>query len=194
MTRDITGLLDWHLQRYPLLRAEDVYKLLHQGVFGPGHIIADPDTARRALEAEFVRVRKHCCMQAAGPTEPLDPEENIIRVNLEPLHDVPDATGLLLAVLLASASRVSGSPDEMRARLDTALRWCRDRLPDQHAALAELSRAAAEDGYRPRHHSRVYEAAYRPAYRVVSTGLWRKVEPKTVGDGTCSPPPGGTTD
>ena len=193
MTRDVAGLLDWHLRCYPLLRAEDVYKLLHQGVFGPGHIIASPDTARRALEAEFVRVRKHCCMQAAGRIEPLDPEESIVRVNLEPLRDVPDATDLLLTVLLASASEISGSPGEMCTRLEAALEWCRDELPDQHAALSELSGAAAGDDYRPRHHSRVYVTAYRPAYRVVSAGLWRKVEPPAAGDRTCSPRPDDTT-
>lgn len=193
MTRDIAGLLDWHLQRYPLLRAEDVYKLLHQGVFGPGHIIASSDEARRALEAEFAEVGRRCCMQVTGLVEPLDPEESVIRVNLEPLRDVPDATGPLLAAMLASGSGISGSPDEMRVRLDAAMEWCQDRLPDQHADLVGLSRAAADDGYRPRHHSRVYATAYRPAYRVVSAGLWRQVEPPAAGDGTCSPRPGGTT-
>jgi hypothetical protein len=193
MTRDIAGLLDWHLRHYPLLRAEDIYKLLHQGVFGPGHLIPDPDAARGALEAEFFEVRKRCCMQATGLVEPLDPEESVVRVNLEPLRDVPDASDLLLTTMLASASKISGSPDEMRARLDAALRWCQARLPDQHAALTELSRAAAEDNYQPHHHSRIYETAYRPAYRVVSAGLWRQVEPPAAGDGTCSPPPDGTT-
>ena len=193
MTRNIAGLLDWHMQYYRLIRAVDIYKLLHQGVFGPGHVITNPDAARRALESEFVAVRSACCMQATAVTEPLDPADGMLRVNLGPLSDVRDAPALVLDAMLAGASEASGDPGEMRARLDDALTWCRDRLPDQHSALAELSHAAADDGYRPRHHSRVYKTAYRPAYRVVSAGFWRKVEPPDAGAGTCSLPPGGTT-
>lgn len=100
----IYGVLDWHLGRYPSLRAEDIYKLVHQSVFGPGHIIRDEASARQALESECAELGRRCCMQATDATEPLDPEGRLVRVNLAPLRDVADAVDRLFSVLVAPAA------------------------------------------------------------------------------------------
>jgi len=186
-------VLDWHLERYPLLQAADIYKLVHQSVFGPGHIIEDESQARQSLERELADLRKRCCMQAADPVEPLDPDNRLVRVNLETLRDVDDAADRLLPVLLASASGVRGGAEEMEKRLEQAVAWCCDNLPEQADPLSDLSEEN-RDGFPPRHHSEVYNLAYRPAYRVVSARRWDDAAPDATGDGTCAPRPSGTSD
>ena len=137
-----SAVLGWHRQRYPMLRAQDIYKLVHQGVFGPGHIIASAAAARRTLEGEMTALKgKDQELKAKGQNpdeeliEPIDPDERLVRVNLRPLigdqfkvqdarHEMQD-TGWLVEALLESARRVKGDPEQMRRRLTAAVRWCR---------------------------------------------------------------------
>jgi hypothetical protein len=181
-------VLDWHFERYPLMRAQDVYKLVHQGVFGPGHIIKSDEEARAALEAEFREVRSRCCMQAVERTEPLSPSGDLTRVNLEPLREVDAAAELLLKVLVESATAVRGDPGTMCRRLQQAVEWCGDHLPGQAEDLEQLADTAEADGFPALHHSEVYLTAYRPAYRVVRKELWAKVDPGGTATGECGLP------
>jgi len=184
-------VLDWHLERYPLMRAEDIYKLVHQGVYGPGHIIDDPNAARDALECEFHEVGKRCCMQTSDALEPLDADDRVTRVNLGPLRDIDDAATLLLSAMLESAATIRGDAPMMKSCLDAAVDWCRTNVPDQHEQLAKLAAEAESTCYRARHHSQVYVTAYRPAYRVVLREAWDKqnVDADKLGDRSCGSPP-----
>ncbi|HTW92534.1 MAG TPA: hypothetical protein VMH22_12610 [bacterium] len=180
-----SAVLDRHRRRYPLLRAQDIYKLAHQGVFGPGHIISSAGAARRSLREEVaalqVRSPNDECRMPEPRFEPLEPEGKVVRVNLRPLlarggrmrdergrHGTGGTDiGWLAEALVESARRVKGDPERMRRRLAAAVRWCRGRLPRQAAALERLAAVAAESGYPALHHSRTYARAYRPAYRVI---------------------------
>ena len=182
-------VLDWHLERYPLLRAQDVYKLVHQGVFGPGHIIESEEKARQALDQEFRDIRSRCCMQSVDRAEPLSPSGDVIRINLEPLREVDGAEEPVLEALVESASAVRGDPDTMRTRLQQAVEWCAERLPEQAEDLEELAATAEADGFPVLHHSKVFLTAYRPAYRVVRQELWTRVDPGGAASGECGPLP-----
>lgn len=187
-------VLDWHLERYPLMRAQDLYKLLHQGVFGPGHIIKSEEKARQALEQEFGEVRARCCMQAVERIEPLSPSGDLIRVNLETLRELDAAVELVLKVLVESAAAVQGDPGTMKSRLQEAVEWCGEKLPGQAEDLEQLAAFAEADGFPALHHSEVFLTAYRPAYRVVRQELWAKVDPGATATGECgSPPPSDTS-
>ncbi len=181
-------VLDWHFERYPLMRAQDLYKLVHQGVFGPGHIIKSEEEARAALEAEFREARARCCIQAVERIEPLSPSGDLVRVNLEPLRQIEGAVELVLKALVESASDVHGGPVTMRTRLQEAVEWCGDHLPGQADDLEQLAATAEADGFPALHHSEVFLTAYRPAYRVVRQELWAKVDPGGTATGECGPP------
>jgi len=171
-----------------MLRAQDIYKLVHQGVFGPGHIIASAAAARRTLEGEMTALKgKDQELKAKGQNpdeeliEPIDPDERLVRVNLRPLigdqfkvqdarHEMQD-TGWLVEALLESARRVKGDPEQMRRRLTAAVRWCRANLPLQAVELARIAVEARAAGFPALHHSPTYRRAYRPAYRVIGNDL-----------------------
>jgi hypothetical protein len=169
------------MRRYPLLQAQDIYKLVYQGVFGPGHIISSAATTRRALESELaaleVKGQKARVKRQESDEEPIDPSGRLVRVNLRPLlgeggrmkEEGRRGAGYewLIRALVESARIVKGSRVQMARRLSAAIRWCRTSLPGQAAELDEIAARAREANYPAFHHSLAYRRAYRPAYRVV---------------------------
>jgi hypothetical protein len=177
----LSAVLAWHLRLYPLMRAQDIYKLVHQGVFGPGHITASAAAARRALTTECRSPNAECRMQnAAGEdaVEPIDPENRLVRVNLRPLLGQGGNSGTewLAKAMVESGRAVKGDPEQMKRRLAAAVRWCHRNLPRQSAELERMADRAEESGYPAFHHSPAYSRAYRPAYRVI---LRAYLNPKT---------------
>jgi hypothetical protein len=169
-------VLDWHFKHYPLLRAQDVYKLVHQGVFGPGHIIRGEDQCRKSLEQEFTRLSSQTGDPESlnpQPTEPLDPEGKLVRVNLEPFRSDKGAVTRLVRALIETARTIPADSAVMQQRLSEAIACCREKLPDRAVWLQEMADAAPKEGFPPIHHSRAYEIAYRPAYRVVRLDLFQ---------------------
>jgi hypothetical protein len=170
----LAPVLEWHLRHYPLLQAQDVYKLLHQGVFGPGHIISDPGSARRYLNDEFAALPAHGLPEVED-VEPIDPDGMFVRVNLAPLAGRPEELPRLAEALLAGA-QVPGTRDEMGRRLTAAREWYEATLPLVGAELAGIAEEARSAGFPALHHTSVYVQAYKPAYRVVLSRLWPQVE------------------
>jgi len=186
----LAAVLDWHSQRYPLLQAQDIYKLTHQGVFGPGHIIASAAQAKRMLRAEMAALKVRSSKskgrsRTESEFEPLDPKHRLVRVNLRPLAaaqcKVQDArykmqdTVWLVEALVGSGRRVKGDPKQMKRRLSAAVRWCQQNLPRQAAELERMAAQAEESGYPAFHHSPAYSRAYRPAYRVILRACLRRL-------------------
>jgi hypothetical protein len=178
MSSDFSGMssvLAWHHSRYPLLQAADIYKLIHQSVFGPGHIIKDANSCRRYVAEEMAGIKPAAGL--APDVEPLDDGNRLVRVNLRSLLGRPGVVERLTGVLVETAETVNGSPAQVCERLDAALAWCRERLPAQFEAMSTSIVEAKLDGYPARHHSAQYVAAYHPAYRVVRLDLWKRSEP-----------------
>ncbi|MFO7650975.1 MAG: hypothetical protein R6X13_06530 [bacterium] len=176
----LQAILDWHLERYPLLGAVDLYKLIHQGVYGPGHIIIDAASAREYLEREHAAVSDLSDPSSLTPDprplvpDPLSPDARFIRVNLRGLDS--STIELLLAALLESAREVPVDHATMRERLLGAIEWSRQRLPGAEKELRQLLLKSEPLGFPARHHSTAYRVAYRPAYRVVKPGLFSIVD------------------
>ncbi|MDR2561916.1 MAG: hypothetical protein LBC63_09135 [Holophagales bacterium] len=151
---------------HPLATASDIYKLLHQSVFGPGHIIQSADSAREYLQKE---------MKSLGPTiqgEKLHDElgDGMVRVNLRPYRDSKKPMDALLRAMIETANSNTGAPRHMADKLDKA---CKFLMKQQKNSLAkelrELGEKLAAQGYPASHHSEVYRNAYQPAYRIVDT-------------------------
>ena len=173
------------------MRAQDIYKLVHQGVFGPGHSIASAAHARRTLREEMAALevpspKSKVRSQSEPEFEPIEPGGRLVRVNLRPMLGMRDEGGKgkvregradaewLANALVESGRRVKGEPEQMKRRLAAAVRWCRKNLPRQAAELERMAARAAESGYPALHHSPAYSRAYRPAYRVVLRTCVRK--------------------
>lgn len=188
-----------HEAAEPGAAAEDVYKLLFQGLLGPAHAGIDSAGALAWLREEWARARREAAAPAAdaapatAPLEPIRPDSLLVRVHLGPLlaralRGVPAAaessvTAGALARLAGAFARTAavwrGAPDLLpalwgRAAADTAL-W---GGAAGAARAADLGAAMAAAGWPARHHSAGYAARRAPHYRVVARDLlpapWRE--------------------
>ncbi|MEO0085878.1 MAG: hypothetical protein ABIK37_04535 [candidate division WOR-3 bacterium] len=164
----VAEIVEWHLRRYPLLGAADVYKLLHQGAFGPGHAVGSLDTARQELLGEMASLQLD---EDEEPEEPIDPDGVLTRVNLRPLVTDRTTAERLVAALVESAAAVKHDRSVLEERLAQATAWLRLSLPGLADELSQLAAEARVQGYPACRHSRLYRLNYRPAYRVVLARL-----------------------
>ncbi len=162
-------VLQAHLQRYPAMQVEDVYKLVHQAAFGNGHLITDEAGARGYLQAELDSV----AAEASEPlVEPLIPDGSVVRVNLRPFKAKGGDPQALGDAMLASANLLTPQPE----RFD---RWWQEvveaasagAVPFDATALRSFGAARKAERYPAIHHSAAYESRYHPAYRVVAREL-----------------------
>lgn len=52
MQKDFSTILQEHFERYPLMQAQDLAKLLYQSEFGPRHMLQDAAQAQAWLQQE----------------------------------------------------------------------------------------------------------------------------------------------
>jgi len=159
-----------HLEAHPQARAEDAYKLLHQSVFGPGHMVSSRAAAAGYLDQEL------SALASTGGTEPmcedLGGEPGMVRLHLRPLRDRGADIESLIDAFVASANTVEGSPARMTRLMEVAGGSLRFAGHGEVAtALGELGRRLEAEGYPAVHHSGAFREAYRPAYRVVMKEL-----------------------
>lgn len=172
-----------HFARYPLMQAEDLYKLAHQACLGSEHAVRDLDGVRRWLERELVEM-------GDGPGDPLvdpiSPDGTIVRVHLRPYIAQGHDPARLLNAFVRTANDYRGSLDRLKQCWDEVVALAdAGRLPLSARALRDLGAPLAARGFPAIHHSAAYEQAYRPAYRVVAreylTGILPGIPPGSHG-------------
>lgn len=165
----LVALIRTHLARYPQMQIADIYKLLHQAAFGPGHLVASKKTAREWLEHEAGRISP-----SAGEAllESAHPDAQIVRLHLRPYLAAGGGLKPLLEAFVRSAEQVRGDARQMAAwwqvfeSLCAGGALCADMCQQREAAL--FGRARAQEGWPAVHHSPAYYAVYQPAYRVLT--------------------------
>ncbi|MBI5960918.1 MAG: hypothetical protein HY866_19420 [Chloroflexi bacterium] len=162
-------LLQNHLARYPHSEIMDVYKLLHQATFGPGHLIANKKAAREWLDQEI-------SLLVASDQEPLfeniHPDGAMVRAHLRPYLTQNGKIGLLLDAFTRSAEQVKVNTDIFQQRWQVFEAACQSKQAwTQKFNLRELAlfgRMRCQEGWPAVHHSPAYETAYHPHYRVLT--------------------------
>jgi len=162
-----------HLETHPLAGADDLYKFLHQTVYGPGHAIPSREAAAAWMEREIESLGPP--LERELPCEALGGGPPLVRVNLRPFVANGGDPDLLLDAFVSSAKQESGSSRRMDVVLSLASSYvqCAGR-GELAPELKELSAKLAENDYPAIHHSEAYVEAYKPAYRVVDEALATK--------------------
>jgi hypothetical protein len=170
-----SDLLREHLDRHPLAEAADVYKFVHQSVYGPAHAVPSPAEARRWLDEEVAALPPGPAGEPLAETLSHDPP--LVRLNLRPYLAAGGELDALVRAFAATAAAVEGDPAAMRERLAAAVAALREAGRGGAAdALAAQAAEQAGHGYPALHHSPAYRAAYAPAYRVVDSRLLAPIE------------------
>jgi len=160
--------LAFDLAEHPEAEAADLYKFLHQAIYGPGHAIPDRDAAARWLTRELGELGPPLVGEVA--CEVLGGRPILVRVNLRPfVAGGGDATELLDA-FVATAGEIRGDPGRMGEALEIVVKWLRsDGWGNRADALQRLGAELAPKDYPAIHHSEAYVEAYHPAYRVITS-------------------------
>ena len=171
----ISRLLTAHLERYPRMQLDDVYKLLHQAAMGPEHAIRDVHAAREWLVSEIAGLED-------GPPEPtidpISPDGQLARIHLRPYVRAGRSIDELLEAFVQTAQSHPLAPESLA-------KFCgclgdlagTGKLPFSREEVERYFATIAAQGYPVAHHSQTFRAHYRPAYRVVH------VEHLTIADG-----------
>ncbi len=165
----VAALILTHVQRYPEIDILDVYKLLHQAAFGPGHAITNAKAAREWLERESEILK-------AVPGEPLveniHPDAAVVRVHLRPYLAAQGSLGKLLDGFIQSSKVITGD-------LATMAEWWAifQRMSGEGGSLATrfdarevdlIGRTRAGENWPAAQHSPRFDRTYHPAYRVLA--------------------------
>ncbi|MCZ7538484.1 MAG: hypothetical protein M5U29_00870 [Anaerolineae bacterium] len=143
----LVALIRTHLARYPQMQIADIYKLLHQAAFGPGHLVASKKAAREWLEHEAGRISPSA---EEALLESAHPDAQIVRLHLRPYLAAGGGLKPLLEAFVRSAEQVRGDARQMAAwwqvfeSLCAGGALCADMCQQREAALFGRARAQEE--------------------------------------------------
>ena len=135
----------------------DALKLLQQATMGSEHAAPDSASAATWMDREW-RV------MGSGPAEPMvDTIGTFARVHLRPYRDAGGDPAQLTHAFVTTANAVRGDT----AQLACAIAAVTSVVPWDSVQWRTEAEVWARAGYPAMHHSAGYEAAHRPAYRVI---------------------------
>ena len=159
------------MDTYPEARLQDIYKSYYQDHFGPGHLITDTAMVRHYLYSELSE------NDVSYPLyyEPTGCEGRFVRVFLSAVADSLVSAEELLDAFVRSANEFQEPQTEWVTEWAEIVRTIRESkiavegFVEDEPALTE----AAQDN-QAMHHSRAYNAAYHPHYRIVRRDIFEK--------------------
>lgn len=164
----IKTAIEQQLTTYPETTLQDVYKSFYQDHFGPGHMIGDTASARQYLMKEIAG--NDCSSKVYF--EPTGSEGRFVRVYLSAVTDSVITVEQLLDAFIQSANQAKDASSDWGSEWEKIVEVIRKnnlQVRDFEACLPVLSEAARSN--QAVHHSRAYNAAYHPHYRIVEKSL-----------------------
>jgi glyoxylase-like metal-dependent hydrolase (beta-lactamase superfamily II) len=162
------------LQRYPALRLQDLYKSFFQDYFGPGHSIANEESAANYLRSEMESMHE----SQAPEVEPTGWEGNFYRINLSVLKTNKVPFEVLLAAFIESANEtLVPQVEEWRKEWQTIVQVIDNMalsIPDYEADKQQIEALLAAGHYAV-HHSEAYRQHYAPHYRIISQAVFKRM-------------------
>lgn len=157
------------LSRHPAMQGQDLIKFCYQAVFGAEHLLANPEQARAWFDREY---------EATPETEePLWERigRNYARVNLGAWKKKKLDPDVLFDLFVRTANRRTGSREEFSALAAQCLDSRRKAVRPMRAVVEAYLQSCEEKGPVPVHHSEIYRAHEKPAYRVIALSLLQEV-------------------
>jgi hypothetical protein len=160
---NLARLINYHIGIHEGFELQDVYKLIHQSVFGPEHLGGGVSDHSIAEEMERLTV------EAEEPLlEPISLDANACRINLRAIKRLRIPPGQVARPVQESAETFSRD----RAELSRLWREVGNSLSALSCRFSnedfeEMTRLLRKGNYPPMRHSSSYRAHNRPAYRVL---------------------------
>ncbi len=163
--------IERQLATYPESTLQDIYKSFYQEHFGPGHIISDTASARRYLMRELSKMG-----ETPSPYfEPTGSQGDYVRVYLSAIADSLITAEQLLDAFVRSANswqEPTVSWMEKWEAIVSIIQANKFELEGFETDLPLLTEAARNS--QAVHHSRRYDEAYHPHYRIVERSIYER--------------------
>lgn len=164
------------MDSYPEARLQDIYKSFYQDHFGPGHLITDTAMVRHYLYSELSENDLSCPIYY----EPTGCEGRFVRVFLSAVADSLVSAEELLDAFVRSANEFQEPQTEWVTEWADIVRTIREsKIAVEGFVEDEPAMTEAARNNQAMHHSRAYNAAYHPHYRIVRRDIFGKeIKPK----------------
>lgn len=160
--------IEHQLAVYPQSTLQDVYKAFYQEHFGPEHMITDTAAVRKYLDHELTVMGDE---RGALYYEPIGLEGNYVRVYLKAVKDNLITAQELLQAFLDSAAARQEPAVEWDAKWNTIIEVIDAIKPGFGDSERDLLHKASLENQAV-HHSRAYNAAYHPHYRIIHRNIF----------------------
>ncbi len=167
----VRSAIERQLAIYTESTLQDIYKSFYQEHFGPGHIISDTASARRYLMRELSEMGK----TQSPYFEPTGSQGDYIRVYLSAVTDSLITAEQLLDAFVRSANswqEPTVSWMEKWEAIVSIIQANKIELEGFETDLPLLTEAAQNN--QAVHHSRRYNEAYHPHYRIVERSIFER--------------------
>ncbi len=123
-------VLQFHLNRYPKMQPDDLYKLLHQAAMGSEHAIPNREAASQWMDRELDMLQQS---GAASPDEtlyePLSPDGRLVRVEPPAAPSIGSRNGASARRLRENRRGILGqTPSPSKATVSERWSW-HERIP-----------------------------------------------------------------
>lgn len=176
--KEITKAIEHQMQSYPKSRLKDLYKSFFQDAFGPGHLMSDDSQARSQARAYLMEeVRQAKDDPSLLPLyEQTGYKGQFLRVSLQVINDglVP-FDEYFEAFWLSAQEFILPSLESWKeewAVIERQIRLKEEALPHMEED-AEAIQELFQRGEYASHHSREYEDAYHPHYRLIKKDIFQ---------------------
>lgn len=170
-TLSVRIAIERQMTAYPKSTLQDIYKSFYQERFGPGHLIGDTASAGRYLMRELSELTEHSKVYY----EPTGSDGRFVRVYLSAVADSLITADQLLDAFVRSANMDKGK------EVDWELDWRSivDVITKYGIVLNDFDKDVemlneASRNRQAVHHSRAYNEAYHPHYRIVERSIFEK--------------------
>ncbi|MCK4688694.1 MAG: hypothetical protein KAT41_00195 [Candidatus Marinimicrobia bacterium] len=162
-----------HLNRYPEMEVQDLYKLIYQATLGPAHLGTNEEIILSYLNREVESIN-------ADPeidlVENISPSGKYVRINLKKFKDKGGNIKLLTNAIALSAKEKVLSERILNKRWEMIARMVDSGdLPFDKEEFRQFSDFIISNKSEIPHHSKKYRECYSPSYRVVLKNYWDEV-------------------
>jgi hypothetical protein len=173
--QNIRQIVQRHIQMRPDLRVDDVYKLLYQNRMGIGHLITDTLNAKKYLMDEVQSIDANDTSLSESLIEWISNDSTMVRINLRTFKKQNLSTNHLFQAMLGTVANHKQDKKELIGDWNVFVNLLKNgELTMSQTGLEEFNAMAEQKQYPVVHHSADYTKQYKPAYRVILHGEWKK--------------------
>lgn len=169
-----------HLQEiYPQIRLQDIYKSFFQDYFGPAHIMGKREGVMKYLASELEEMDKEGQedLSGRGYAVPCGLGENYFQVSLNVVKDGIMTLDEFADAFIAGGGSEPEVTDEWTGRWELLKRVVKGMVPQPEGYREDVKmiNSLLKEGKYVVHHSRQFEEAYKPHYRIIRGDIYRSV-------------------